>query len=269
MLKLTVSLGDNCISDTANYFVEVLDAPVISVSEPDEFCAGENVILTANGTNQFLWSNGQTGTSATYAPEAFTTVWVLGNNGTCNSDTLFVNLNPVPLPTAGFLPSPTSGQIPLTVNFNNISVNASSFFWEFGDGTVSNLQSPEHTYTDTGNYTVKLTVSNSAGCSKTISYSFIKVMDEFLIFFPNAFTPNGDNINPTFKPIMNYETEYTLSIYNRWGELIFGQTGKNIAWDGTYKMKPAEEDVYVWQISLLDPVIKEKRVFRGRVMLMQ
>jgi PKD repeat protein len=128
MLKLTVSLGDNCISDTANYFVEVLDAPVISVSEPDEFCAGENVILTANGTNQFLWSNGQTGTSATYAPEAFTTVWVLGNNGTCNSDTLFVNLNPVPLPTAGFLPSPTSGQIPLTVNFNNISVNASSFF---------------------------------------------------------------------------------------------------------------------------------------------
>ncbi|MFN4123970.1 MAG: PKD domain-containing protein [Flavobacteriales bacterium] len=268
-LSLTMSLDGNCISDTATYFVQVLDVPLITVAEPGDFCVGESVVLNASGASQIFWSNGQTGNNANFSPDQSTTIWVLGNNGTCNSDTIFVNLNPVPLPTAGFLPSPTSGQVPLTVNFNNISVNATTFFWEFGDGNVSNLQSPEHTYTDTGSYTVKLTVSNNAGCSKTISYSFIKVMDEFLIFFPNAFTPNGDGINPTFRPIMNYDTEYTLSIYNRWGEIIFGQTGNNIAWDGTYKTKLAEEGVYVWQISLLDPVIKEKRVFRGRVMLMQ
>jgi uncharacterized repeat protein (TIGR01451 family) len=66
-------------------------------------------------------------------------------------------------PTAGFSYAPTTGSAPLTVYFTSTATYAATHNWDFGDGSSSSLPNPNHTYTQTGSFTVALTVSNSAG----------------------------------------------------------------------------------------------------------
>lgn len=66
-----------------------------------------------------------------------------------------------PVPIASFTINSTSLTAPATVSFTNTSTNATSYVWDFGDGGTSFANSPTHTYTDGGNYTVKLTATGS------------------------------------------------------------------------------------------------------------
>jgi YVTN family beta-propeller protein len=80
-------------------------------------------------------------------------------------------------PTAAFSASPTSGKAPLTVKFTDKSTNnPTSWSWKFGDGTTSTTQSPSHTYSKAGKYTVNLTVTNSAGSNTSTKSSYINVV---------------------------------------------------------------------------------------------
>jgi gliding motility-associated-like protein len=60
-----------------------------------------------------------------------------------------------------------------------------------------------------------------------------------------------------------------LSVYNRWGELLFSKSGNDVFWDGIFKNKLLQEDIYVWQISFIHPLELERKTMRGKVMLMQ
>ena len=75
-----------------------------------------------------------------------------------------------------FTADKTSGEAPLTVKFTDQSTNGpTSWAWDFGDGTTSTLQNPEHIYTEAGTYTVKLTVSNADGTDVMIRTAYITV----------------------------------------------------------------------------------------------
>jgi len=79
------------------------------------------------------------------------------------------------LPVANFSTNVTSGTVPLSVQFRDLSQNSSSRIWRFGDGSNSTQQSPMHTYSVAGNYTVTLTVSNTNGTdSKTRNISVVE-----------------------------------------------------------------------------------------------
>jgi PKD repeat protein len=82
-----------------------------------------------------------------------------------------------PAPVAQFSGEPLSGAVPLTVNFTGASTNAASFAWDFeNDGTIdSTEQNPAHTYTAAGNYTVNLTVANSAASASEVKADYITV----------------------------------------------------------------------------------------------
>jgi PKD repeat protein len=76
--------------------------------------------------------------------------------------------NSTPPPTAAFTASPTSGTAPLSVQFTDTSTGSpTSWAWDFGDGGTSTQQSPEHTFTTAGDYTVQLTAANAGGPSST------------------------------------------------------------------------------------------------------
>lgn len=66
-------------------------------------------------------------------------------------------------PTADFTFTLSSQNAPTSVSFSSITTNATTYFWEFGDGSISSSMNPQHTYTTGGNYTVKLTVTGSGG----------------------------------------------------------------------------------------------------------
>ena len=67
--------------------------------------------------------------------------------------------------------------LPHTANFTGVSSDAISWFWDFGDGTTSDLQNPSHTYTDFGEYNVTLTVTDDIGCENTISTTNISLIE--------------------------------------------------------------------------------------------
>lgn len=69
-----------------------------------------------------------------------------------------------------------------------------------------------------------------------------------VLYLPLAFTPNGDGINDTFGAIGEGITEYSLQIFNRWGNLIFESNDPGIQWDGTYMNTLAAGGTYVYQV---------------------
>lgn len=124
--------------------------------------------------------------------------------------------------------------------------------WDFGDSTVSTLQSPTHTYADTGTYIVSLAVTSDSGCVSVFSdTTFIISCSDTIAppVLPGAFTPNGDGHNDFFivrgGPLLDME----LKVYNEWGNLIFSSNTQSIGWDGTYKGKPQPSGTYIWTLT--------------------
>lgn len=81
------------------------------------------------------------------------------------------------LPIADFNGTPLTGSSPLTVYFTDLSINATSWFWDFGDGYTSNIQDPDHTYTLNGIYNVSLTAQNSEGSDTETKTGYIIVTE--------------------------------------------------------------------------------------------
>jgi gliding motility-associated-like protein len=142
----------------------------------------------------------------------------------------------------------------------NLSTDAISYEWDFGDGTNSVLHSPQHYYTKPGEYTIVLIATNEFDCRDTFSVENAVIAEaEGNVLVPNAFTPNAngpgggffnpqDFNNDVFYPLIKGAQEYYLSIYNRWGELLFESRDLHIGWDGYYRGKLCKQDVYVWKI---------------------
>ncbi len=112
-----------------------------------------------------------------------------------------------PEPVGSFSsPNRFSCQAPHTVNFNNNSTGGATYLWYFGDGTTSTQQTPSHTYSSTGYYTVSMVVTNSFGCKDSVvltNYVQIGVFDAN--FTPSQFTLcQGQTIG--FSPASFYQT---------------------------------------------------------------
>ncbi len=78
-------------------------------------------------------------------------------------------------PTAEFSATPTSGNAPLEVHFTNLSVNATGYLWNFGDGVTGTLENPTHIYAAAGIYTVTLTAGGAGGSDTEIKANYITV----------------------------------------------------------------------------------------------
>lgn len=156
--------------------------------------------------------------------------------------------------------------------FTNHSTNATAYTWEFGDGTEASSANSEHTFPgEAGNYTVWLHASNAAGCVDSVS-EVVKVTDEVLFYVPNAFTPNGDEYNNTFQPVLTTgfdEFSYNMTIYNRWGEIVFESKDAAVGWDGTYNGVLAQEGSYTWTIQFRAKDTDQKFKYSGMCMLMK
>ncbi len=94
-------------------------------------------------------------------------------------------------------------------------------------------------------------VPNDAGIPNAVSNSVSFIKDS-KIFFPTAFSPNGDKLNDIFFVSGQFIVKMELSIFNRWGELIFVTDNKEVTWDGTHNGKLAAEDAYIWSAQVTD-----------------
>jgi gliding motility-associated-like protein len=160
-------------------------------------------------------------------------------------------------PSAQFNVKPRLMYIPGDRLFtDNQSFGASTYLWDFGDETTSTEFEPEHEYKALGVYNITLVASNAKGCSDTTRLEAAVHVDqggELLI--PNAFSPNlsgpGGTVegNDAFIPLMRGVSDFHMWVFNRWGELLFETTYTNQGWDGYYKGKLCQQDVYVYKIT--------------------
>lgn len=182
-------------------------------------------------------------------------------------------------PVASFSSNPQQiGMYEPLVNFNNTSTGASSFVWYFGDNSdVSTLENPSHLYPneEIGSYEVMLIATSSLGCVDT-AYSGIDVIEELIYYVPNSFTPDNDTYNQEFTPVFTSgfdPFDYTLTIFNRWGEIIFESHDHTIGWDGSYgsgnEIKTCQEGVYTWRIEFKVKNNDERKVVSGHVNLLR
>lgn len=140
-----------------------------------------------------------------------------------------------------------------TVHFSDRSSNSISWDWSFGDGAVSVQPSPSHTYPAKGVYKVTLVAYSDGGCVDTTS-EVIEVDPVTTLFVPTAFTPNGDGKNDVFMAQGLEIYEFVMSVFDRWGNMIFSSESIEDGWDGRANggTRVAQSDVYVYKILYKD-----------------
>ena len=268
----TVTASDGCSPTvTATVTVTVLPMPVVSfTSSATSGCEPLCVTFTNNSvvpagvatTWSFNYGDGTANDTAHYHCYNNDGVYSVGltvTSGGCTSS--FTNTNMItvhPMPVADFTAPQNTSIINPVVNFNDNSTNAASWYWNFGDfyagaDSVSNLQNPSHEYTETGTFCVTLSVVSPFGCMDAIQQCIV-IDPEFSLYIPNGFSPNGDGINDEFYCKGDFIKKYEMTIYDRWGNLIFLSDDINKHWDGkaNHGDEIAQQDVYVYAVKITD-----------------
>ncbi len=164
--------------------------------------------------------------------------------------------------SAFFRVSANRVQIPgNSVYFVNLSENAFTLLWDFGDGTTSTDFEPVYEYARTGVFKATLSITTAFNCKDEyiLSPDIEIYSDEIKV--ANAFIPAkegssggiyvpGDPRNHIFHPnlVSGDVVEYEFQIFNRWGNLFFQSNEVERGWDGYYNGKLCPQDVYVWKI---------------------
>jgi gliding motility-associated-like protein len=170
-----------------------------------------------------------------------------------------------------FGPEPPITMLDPTVHFYDMSTGApvTSWTWNFADplNTTSSVQNPVFMYDSHGSYAVQLSVATQYGC-KDSTIKIVQVSEDYMLYLPNAFTPNGDGLNEVFAARGMGVKSLKMYIYDRWGNLLFFTDDMEKGWDGTNKGEIMQEDVYVWKIEL-KTFKNETRQVKGTVSLVK
>ncbi len=210
-----------------------------SITQPP-VCNASNGIIEAAGTGgtspyQYTWSTGATGSSLDNISAGNYSVIVTDANG-CTSQPAAIEVVASNINVAVNLGADTT-----LCPGNTIILNPGSYSsYEWQDGSTSST----YTVSSPGSYTV--TVSDANGCTGTDTRVIMACAGE--IFFPNAFSPNGDGLNETFGPlgVLSGLAEYHLSVFDRYGNRVFTSRDPNQRWDGTVKGKARGNESFTW-----------------------
>jgi gliding motility-associated-like protein len=135
----------------------------------------------------------------------------------------------------------------------------------------SSEQNPTYTFPElAATYTIDLFVANEYGCVDSTSRTLI-IAEQYLIYVPNTVTPDGDLYNEVFKPYFNGIDiyNYSLMIYNRYGEIMFESHDVNVGWNGTYGGEIVPTGVYVWHIITDEAASDKKLEYHGHVAVLR
>lgn len=253
-IKLAVTDPYGC-TDTASTLLNVTAMPAIDFTGlAAQYCTDKTITLTrviSNNINNYTWDNGdgvtirnQAQVQFNYTNQAVYTITLTGNDKYCGTASVSKPVSIFTLPKIN-LGNDTvlcpAVQLPIGVPF----INGYTYLWSNG-ATSSQI------FTDivTSNYVLQV---DNNGCKAADAIS-VKVLPACLIKVPGAFTPNSDGRNDNLKAInADLAKEFTLKVYNRFGELMFSTQNPLDGWNGYYKGLRADAGTYVWQLSYIDP----------------
>ncbi|WP_300661830.1 PKD domain-containing protein [Fluviicola sp.] len=241
-------------------------------------CAPFTVHVTGIGPadiSGWMWDMGngdivQTQNAAfTYTSPGIYTVSLtaISSNNCLIRDSIPILVEAFPVPTADFSYLPTAVKPNIPIQFTDQSTgNIVSWSWQINDQPVSTTPGCTYTLQDYIPLIVSLTVTNSDGCTDERKVIVFKPAD--LVYVPNTFTPDGNELNNIFKPVDYFGLVSEFAIYNRWGQLIWSGTSAADGWNGLVDGKLAAEGVYTWWITLTVDDIPSKQI-QGHVTLLR
>jgi gliding motility-associated-like protein len=228
--------------------------PAVQTSFLDStICAGKTVQLLAIGTGSFEWTPTATlVNSSTSAPIAKPTIdtkyTVFVTNTFGCKDSAYSNVTVVQKPVVN------AGQDKIIVANRsvvldgNVSGNIERFAWSPNE-FISNINALQPIVNPPSNKQYTLTVTASKGCGEVSDSVFVKIYEG--IFIPNSFTPNGDNKNDIWNiPALEAYPLHELTIYNRYGQVVFQRKKSFNGWDGKLKGDAAPAGAYTYVIDL-------------------
>lgn len=284
----TVTASDNCGTPVATDVVTITvnPLPVVTFTADNlQGCTPVSVNFT-NTTNAALtgtcfwdFGDGTTSTNCTpnhvyTVPGCYTVTLTVTSPDGCVASATVTNMICVfayPVAEFSFGPQPTD-ILQTEISFTNETTLGVAYEWDFAGLGTSQSTNPVFVFPniDPGTYPVCLATVSADGCVDTICHDVI-ILDLFLIYVPNTFTPDNDGVNDFFFPVIDgYDPlNFKMMIFNRWGELIFETEIPENKWDGTYKGIMSKEDTYVWKILTKDVGTGKKREFIGHVNLLK
>ncbi len=247
-------IGTNSCFVTASTNVIINAAPVAAVSfTTDTICVGSTILLQASGGTNYEWFP-VTGLStpklqATQANPANSIVYnvkVTNSFGCIDTASIDIKVVKVPIVNAGLDKITTVGKaVQLT---GSISGDVASFTWSptnfmLNETTLTPLVNPP---TD---YQYVLTAVAPKNCGTFTDTVQVKIING--IFIPNAFTPNGDGKNDTWNvPGLEIYPFHTLTIFDRYGQVVFQRQKTFVPWNGYYKGQLLPSGAYTYLIDL-------------------
>jgi gliding motility-associated-like protein len=161
------------------------------------------------------------------------------------------------------------------VHFQNLTAGAVSFEWNFYNAGESFTANPRWTFPDIETvtpYSICLTAANQYGCADTLCQD-VYVENVLQVFAPNTFTPDGDDLNDVFLPVINGELDgsYRFWVFNRWGDIVFYTEEVGKAWTGGYKEGEyyIQDGYYLWKIEVADLETAKTKTFEGNVFILR
>jgi len=269
-VQLIASSNHGCM-DTMTKALTVYPLPEAAMDiSSTSGCAPLTVNVQANTSNvdSFIWNFGAggapvsgqlPGASYTYTDTGNYSISVMmtSNHGCKDTLELTDTIKVHPVPKAAFDTVINSSGYPYNgiVSFINLSKNANSYTWNFGDGNTSNDVNPTHTYEHIDTFSAELIAATDYGCADT-AFETLYVIQKAL-YVPNALQPGyegSQDLVKVWKPLGIGLLSYHAQVFDKWGALIWESEALNDwqpveGWDGTYLGKPCEQDVYVWKIN--------------------
>ncbi|MFK7787619.1 MAG: PKD domain-containing protein, partial [Crocinitomicaceae bacterium] len=240
--SFTVNENEACVRPVVDFSFQNTSTPAGTLASWD---FGDNSIGSGDAvTHQYI------------SPGFYTISLVVDSPNGC-SDTLteidYITIHDSPIADFSFTPEVATTFNP-NVQFIDLSSNdAISWNWTFGN-TTSSDQNPTQNYAGSfGSQEINLEVENIHGCIDSTT-RFLEVEEGILVLAPNAFTPDGDEFNQTWKMhLVGLDVfDVEINIYNRWGELIWQSFNVEVPWDGTYNGQIVPDGMYTWTLKVGD-----------------
>ena len=251
---------------------EPVDATLVNATDPS----------MVGGTCDWQLGDGTNSTSCDTVSHIYdepgcydVTLSVTSPDGCVDSTTLtdYVCVRPYPKADFRFNPKSTTVQDP-SIEFTNMSTGAYDYQWNFAGNDTIETEHPSYEFPNDGaaSYDVCLNATSPYGCKDSICKT-VNIDGEFILYVPNAFTPDGDGINDKFGPVVQGadRKDYTFTIYDRWGEVVFESNHPEKKWDGSIKgdVSEGKTDVYVWRLETKNKYTGKEIVKRGHVTLIR
>lgn len=261
-LQLIATAANGC-SDTLLRTFEAPFPDLQNIESQLEICPGDSIHLNpdADLSLTYLWSPGETLDDAAAPnplskPTESTQYSLLATSvvsGCTSEKSVQVNvLNPGGAAATATPPKIFVGE---STQLEAVIPGATTVVWSPGatlsDSTIFN---PTATPTDTTLYTARTVLAS--GCAIEVSVLVVVIFPdcaEPYVFFPNAFSPNGDGENDALKLEGSFIESVNWVIYNRWGERVFEADSLDDAWDGTFKGKPLPAETYGYHLRVVCP----------------